>query len=70
MLPCWFYLIPSLYEKGPELGTLGSSELLSAVSCYTCSLSLSPYCYKIGLSQFRVLRIKRYASQLGEQYGC
>ena len=70
MLPCWFYLIPSLYEKGPELGTLGSFEPLSAVSCYACSLSLSPYCYKIGLSQFGVLRIKRYVSQLGEQHGC
>lgn len=75
MLLCWFYLIPSLYEKGSKLVTFGSFE-----ECMSCSLLAAtmvilfhfPDHCEIGLSLFRVLRIKRHGDgdQMEEQYGC
>lgn len=61
MLPCWFYLTPSLHEKRPELRILGSFEALMSYSLLSAAmvvLPLFPYCCEIGLSQFRVFTIK------------
>lgn len=74
MLLCWFYLIPSLYKKGPELGIFGLFEECMSYSLLLATmviLSRFPECCEIGLSLFWVLRIKIYEDedQLEEQHG-